>query len=121
MPDGRIIYTRWDYNDRGQIFAQGLFQMNPDGTGQTEFYGNNSWFPTTLLHARGIPGTQKVVAIFSGHHTLAGGQAGDRRSGPRPAGEQRRAADRAGARRRPAERIDAYGQDGRSVPVSLSA
>ena len=26
--------------------------MNPDGTGQTEFYGNTSWFPTSLLHAR---------------------------------------------------------------------
>jgi len=64
MPDGRVIYTRWEYSDRGQLFVQGLFQMNPDGTGQTEFYGNNSWFPTSLLHARGIPGTQKVVATF---------------------------------------------------------
>ena len=54
-----MLYTRWEYNDRGQIFPQALFQMNPDGTGQTEFYGNNSWFPTTILHARGIPGTQQ--------------------------------------------------------------
>ncbi|MBM3475822.1 MAG: hypothetical protein FJX75_21350, partial [Armatimonadetes bacterium] len=65
-PDGRVIYTRWEYNDRGQIFPQGLFIMNPDGTGQTALYGNNSWFPTALLHARAIPGTGKYVAIFSG-------------------------------------------------------
>ena len=26
--DGRVIYTRWEYNDRGQIYVQGLFQMN---------------------------------------------------------------------------------------------
>ncbi|MDR2642084.1 MAG: hypothetical protein LBC74_04745 [Planctomycetaceae bacterium] len=67
--DGRILYTRWDYNDRGQLYPQPLFQMNYDGTAQTEFYGNNSWFPTTILHARMIPGSQKVVAIASGHHT----------------------------------------------------
>jgi hypothetical protein len=46
LGDGRVIYTRWDYNDRGQLYPQPLFQMNPDGTAQTEFYGNNSWFPT---------------------------------------------------------------------------
>lgn len=72
--DGRITYTRWDYNDRGQIFPQPLFIMNPDGTGQTEFYGNNSWFPTTILHARGIPGSHKVLAIASGHHTYQHGK-----------------------------------------------
>ncbi len=74
LPDGRVVYTRWDYNDRGQIFPQPLFQMNPDGTAQQEFYGNNSWFPTTILHARGIPGTQKVICILSGHHTYQRGK-----------------------------------------------
>ena len=34
LDDGRVVYTRWDYNDRGQVWAQPLFQMNPDGTGQ---------------------------------------------------------------------------------------
>ncbi len=74
LDDGRVVYTRWDYNDRGQLFPQPLFQMNPDGTGQTEFYGNNSWFPTTVLHARGIPGTQKVLCVLSGHHTYQKGK-----------------------------------------------
>ncbi|HYW78371.1 MAG TPA: hypothetical protein VE890_02305, partial [Thermoguttaceae bacterium] len=69
LADGRVIYTRWDYNDRGQLFPQPLFQMNADGTGQTEFYGNNSWFPTTILHARGIPGSHKLLCVLSGHHT----------------------------------------------------
>jgi hypothetical protein len=68
-PDGRVLYTRWEYNDRGQLYPQPLFQMNPDGTGQTEYYGNNSWFPTTILHARGIDASTKVVAIATGHHT----------------------------------------------------
>jgi len=72
--DGTIIYTRWDYNDRGQVFPQPLFQMNPDGTGQTEFYGNNSWFPTAINHARPIPGTDKVLAVLHGHHTWQAGE-----------------------------------------------
>ena len=69
LDDGRVVYTRWDYNDRGQLYPQPLYQMNPDGTGQTEYYGNNSWFPTTIAHARGIPGTTKVMALATGHHT----------------------------------------------------
>lgn len=74
LDDGRVTYTRWEYNDRGQVYVQGLFQMMPDGTGQTEYYGNNSWFPTSLLHARGIPNTRKVVAIASGHHSRQTGK-----------------------------------------------
>ncbi len=109
--DGRVIYTRWDYNDRGQIYPQGLFQMNPDGTGQTELYGNNSWFPTTILHARAIPGTSKYVAIFTGHHTRQKGWLGivDPRMGRQEnAGCQLIAP----IRDTPAVRIDAYGQSG---------
>jgi len=66
---GLVTYTRWEYNDRGQIYPQPLFRMYPNGAQQTEFYGNSSYFPTTILHARGIPGTGKVLAVLSGHHT----------------------------------------------------
>ena len=74
LDDGRVIYTRWEYNDRGQIFPQPLFVMNYDGTAQSEFYGGNSWFPTSILHARGIPGTSKAIGIASGHHTTQRGK-----------------------------------------------
>ena len=72
--DGRIIYSRWDYNDRAQVFPQALFQMNLDGTGQAALYGANSWFPTSLLHARQIPGTQRILSVASGHHTWQQGK-----------------------------------------------
>ncbi len=68
LHDGRVVYTRWEYNDRSQQWPQPLFQMNPDGTTQTEYYGNNSWFPTTILHARPIPENRKLIAVLSGHH-----------------------------------------------------
>ena len=67
--DGRVLYTRWDYNDRNQMYVQALFQMFPDGTLQTEVFGNNANNPTTLLHTREIPGVSyKYVTIISGHH-----------------------------------------------------
>lgn len=109
--DGRVIYTRWDYNDRGQVFTQALFQMSPDGTGQAEFYGNNSWFPTTIAHARGIPGTQKVLAILCGHHSSQAGKLAvidPARGRQENSGVQLVAPVRA----TPAVRIDSYGQDG---------
>jgi len=68
MPDGRILYTRYEYNDRSARLNQPLFTMNPDGTMQQEFYGNGSRFPTSLIHCRPIPGTGKVLGIVSGHH-----------------------------------------------------
>ncbi|MGE5610256.1 MAG: hypothetical protein ACM359_13465 [Bacillota bacterium] len=111
MRDGRVIYTRWEYSDRGQIFPQGLFQMYPDGTGQTENYGNNSWFPTAILHARGLPGSDRIVCILSGHHTL---QKGWLAIIDPAKGRQENSGTQliAPVRETPAERIDAYGQDG---------
>ncbi|MBN1444238.1 MAG: hypothetical protein JXA90_16115, partial [Planctomycetes bacterium] len=111
MSDGRVIYTRWEYVDRGQVYPQPLFQMNPDGTGQTEFYGNNSWFPTTILHARGIPGSHKAVAILTGHHSRQTGKIAiiDPAKGRQ---ENEGVEEIAPVRETPAVRIDAYGQSG---------
>ena len=111
LDDGRVIYTRWDYNDRGQIYPQPLFVMNSDGTAQTEFYGNNSWFPTTIIHARGIPGSQKVVAVASGHHCHQRGKLIliDTERGRQEAEGVQLICP---VRQTPADRIDAYGQKG---------
>ena len=32
LPDGRILYTRWEYFDKGAVSAKCLWAMNPDGT-----------------------------------------------------------------------------------------
>ena len=45
LNDGRILYTRREYQDRGQIFPQPLFAMHPDGTAQVGYYGNNLFSP----------------------------------------------------------------------------
>ncbi len=69
MPDGRVLYTRWEYVDRSQVHFHHLWTMNPDGTNQTVFYGNMN--PgTAMLGAKPIPGTHNVVAAFSPDHGL---------------------------------------------------
>jgi hypothetical protein len=110
-PDGRVLYTRWEYNDRSQMFPQPLYQMNPDGTMQTAVYGEVSWFPTTILHARGIPGTQKILAIASGHHVRQVGKLIliDPLKGRQEAEGVTLVAP---VRETKAERIDTYGQNG---------
>lgn len=73
--DGRVLYTRWDYNDRNQMYVQAVFQMFQDGTNQTELYGNDINWPTTLLHTRKVYGSSnKYVTIISGHHVGQGGK-----------------------------------------------
>jgi hypothetical protein len=69
LNDGRVLYTRWEYSDSPHYFTRLLFHMNPDGTGQMEYYGSNSPWPNSTYFARPIPGhPTKVVAVVSGHH-----------------------------------------------------
>ncbi len=67
LPDGRILYMRWEYVDRSQVHFHHLWTMNPDGTAQTVFYGNMHG-GIAMLDAKPIPGTRKIVASFSPGH-----------------------------------------------------
>ena len=67
LPDGRILFTRWEYVDRSQVDYHHLWAVNPDGTGQMIYYGN--MHPSTLMiDAKPIPGSTKIVACFSPGH-----------------------------------------------------
>ena len=71
LPDGRVIYMRWEYVDRSQFCFHHLWTTNPDGTGQMVYYGNQ--FPdVAMLDPHPIPGTGKVVASFSPGHGRSG-------------------------------------------------
>ena len=69
LPDGRLLYTRWEYVDRSQVHYHHLWTMNPDGTGQTVYYGNQT-SGTVMIDAKPIAGTDKVVASFSPGHGM---------------------------------------------------
>ncbi len=67
LPDGRVLYQRWEYVDRSQVDYHHLWTTSPDGTGQMVYYGN--LHPgTVMIDAKPIPNMNKVVAIFSPGH-----------------------------------------------------
>ncbi len=68
LPDGRLLYDRWEYVDRNFGDAQGLWVTNPDGTNHALYYGNNTGSPGGVLDARMLPGTNLVCCTFSSCH-----------------------------------------------------
>lgn len=67
LPDGRVLYMRWEYVDRSQVHFHHLWSTNPDGTRQMVFYGNERG-GVAMLDAKPIPGTGQIVASFSPGH-----------------------------------------------------
>ncbi len=68
MPDGTVLYDRWEYVDKHFGPAFGLWTVNPDGTNHAIFYGNNAWSPGAIMDARPVPGTHLFVATFGSCH-----------------------------------------------------
>jgi hydrazine synthase alpha subunit-like protein/WD40 repeat protein len=68
LPDGRIIYDRWEYVDRNFGDAQGVWVTNPDGTNHAIYWGNNTNSPGGVLDARAIPNTELFISTFSSCH-----------------------------------------------------
>jgi len=65
LPDGRILYTRWEYVDKGAVSVKCLWAMNPDGSNSSEIYGNDIAFPTTMIFGRPIPNSPHEY-VFTG-------------------------------------------------------
>ncbi len=68
MSDGRVMYTRWEYVDKGQIGVKCLWAMYPDGSGTVEIYGNNIQLPPTFLHGRQIPEHTNLFVMLGTPH-----------------------------------------------------
>ncbi len=67
LPDGRILYTRWEYVDRSQVEFHHLWTINPDGSGEMVYYGN--MHPgIVMIDAKPIPNSRNVVVNFSPGH-----------------------------------------------------
>jgi hypothetical protein len=65
LPDGRVMYTRWEYVDKGAVSVKCLWAMNPDGSGSVEIYGNDVAIPTTMVMGRPVPGSPNEY-VFTG-------------------------------------------------------
>jgi len=73
LPDGRILYGRWEYVDKTALYMQSLWTVRPDGTHEAALFANNLAKPTALLDARPVPGTDVIVAALTPHNGQAVG------------------------------------------------
>ncbi|MDR3234913.1 MAG: hypothetical protein LBT46_14845 [Planctomycetaceae bacterium] len=70
LPDGRILFGRWEYIDKNALTIQSLWTLMPDGTNETALFANNMVFPEAVLQAKPIPGSDHlVVAAFTPHNS----------------------------------------------------
>ena len=76
--DGMILYTRWDYVDRGFSQAHHLWRTTPDGRDPRAVNGNtrekHSWSsPLMEMSGRAVPGSRLYSAVAAPHHGCAYG------------------------------------------------
>ncbi len=76
LPDGRILYGRWEYNERSVTSLHNPFVVNPDGTMVSPYYGNATIRPNVVMFPRPVPGSSKVMALFTAHHGQTHGSIG---------------------------------------------
>ncbi len=67
-PDGRIIYSRWEYVDKGASTVKCIWSMHPDGTASAEVYGNDIPLPPTMNYPRSIPGSNSDYVMLAAPH-----------------------------------------------------
>ncbi|MFP4381888.1 MAG: hypothetical protein ACLFUS_15420 [Candidatus Sumerlaeia bacterium] len=74
LPDGRVIYMRWEYVERQVRTYHHLWTIRPDGTNEMVYFGNNSKSyvsvpgSVVIMDAKPIPGTNSVVAVSHNKH-----------------------------------------------------
>jgi hypothetical protein len=76
LPDGRIVYGRWEYNERSVTSLHNPFTMHPDGTMVSPYYGNATIRPNVVMFPRPVPNSTQVMALFTAHHGQTHGAVG---------------------------------------------
>ncbi|MDR1964999.1 MAG: hypothetical protein LBQ50_14605 [Planctomycetaceae bacterium] len=69
MPDGRILFGRWEYIDKTALTQQSTWTVFPDGTNETAQFANNLVFPEATLQLRNVPGVSHLICCtFTKHN-----------------------------------------------------
>jgi hypothetical protein len=76
LPDGRILFGRWEYVDKNALTIQSLWTVNPDGSQETAVFANNMVFPEAILDGRSIPGSHLIVGTLAKHNATPRGSIG---------------------------------------------
>jgi len=73
LSDGQIVYTHWEYQERHFMEVHSLWTARPDGRMSDAMYKHHIPAPLGLRDARSVPGSTKLAAVATGHHTFAHG------------------------------------------------
>ena len=65
MTDGRIIWTRSEYLDKGANYGHTLWAIRPDGTHPELIYGNDT--RNCSVNGRQVPGTSEISCTLISH------------------------------------------------------
>lgn len=76
LPDGRLLYGHWEYNERSVTTEHKPFTMFPDGSLVAPYYGNATIRPNVVMFPRPVPGSRQVMALFTAHHGQTHGPIG---------------------------------------------
>ena len=67
MNDGRIVWTRSEYQDKGADFGHTLWAIRPDGTKPELVFGNDIIQPNGYANGREVPGTHEFSCTLISH------------------------------------------------------
>ena len=73
LDNGTIAYTRWDYQERHFFEVHAIWTLRPDGTMSDAVFNQHIRAPYGLRDVRSVPASPKLIAVATGHHTLAYG------------------------------------------------
>lgn len=65
MRDGRILWTRSEYLDKGADFGHTLWAVRPDGTHPELIFGNNT--PNCYINGREVPDSREILCTLFSH------------------------------------------------------
>jgi mono/diheme cytochrome c family protein len=73
LDDGRVMYHRWEYIDKGARVGKTIWSMNPDGSMPQELYGVADDTTTVYMYPQAIPGTDhRLVCVGTCHYPQGG-------------------------------------------------
>ena len=73
LNDGRVMYHRWEYIDKGARVAKSVWAMNPDGSRPQELYGLAHDDTTVCMYPQPLPGSNHRFVCVGTCHCPQGG------------------------------------------------
>lgn len=73
LDDGRVMYHRWEYIDKGARVGKTIWSMNPDGSRPQELYGVADDTTTVYMYPQPIPGSDHRLVCVGTCHFPQGG------------------------------------------------